>query len=116
MITNNKITIYHKSGLDVATRLEKWTRYNYDNVWVFKRKSANITNQIDNTNNIEIRIPYNKNQIDINNLTISDIIVIGHLDIDIETAQDLKGYETYIITSITDNKIGLNQHIHIGGK
>jgi len=59
---------------------------------------------------------YNQNEIDINNLAISDIIVVGHIELNISTIQDLKGYETYIITSITDNKTELNQHIHIGGK
>lgn len=116
MLTNNKVTIYHKSGLDVATRLEKWTRYNYDDVWVFERKSASITNEIDNANNIEIRIPYNKNQINIQNLTIDDVIVVGHIELNINTIQDLKGYNTYVIDNITDNKFGYNQHIHIGGK
>ena len=33
MITNSSITVYHKSGLDVVTRNELWTRYNYDNAW-----------------------------------------------------------------------------------
>ena len=116
MITNNKVTIYHKSGLDIATRFEKWTRYNYDKVWVFERNSANITNKINNTNNIEIRIPYNENEVNINNLTIGDVIVVGHVELDISTIQDLRNYHTYVIDNITDNKTGNSQHIHIGGK
>ena len=115
MLTNNKVTIYHKT-LDKTTRLEKWTRYNYDNVWVFEHRSASITNQIDNANNIEIRIPYSLNNININNLKTADVIVAGHLDLDINTIQDLKNYNTYVIDNITDNQNGYNQHIHIGGK
>jgi len=47
---------------------------------------------------------------------IGDIIVQGTLTQNINTQQDLKGYEVYNITSINDNQFGTNPHIHIGGK
>ena len=57
MITNSKLTIYHKT-LDEATRLEKWERHNYDKVWFFGGKGAGINKGYDNANNVDIRIPY----------------------------------------------------------
>ncbi len=117
MITNSSLTIYHKDGLDLTTHFEKWTRYNYDKVWFFGGKGAGINKGYDNANDVEIRIPYDKNSgLNINNFAIGDIIVQGTLDLDINTQQDLSGYMIYNITSINNNNFGINQHIHLGGK
>ena len=101
MITNSGLTIYHYAGLDVATHFEKWVRYNYDNA-----------------NDVQIRIPYEKNEnLNIENFKIGDIIVKGIIDVDIERQQDLdNNYEIYNITSIRNNDFGNNKHIYIGGK
>lgn len=115
MITNASLTHYHKT-LDETTRLEKWIRYNYENVWWFGGKGSSINKGYENANDVNARIPYDKNDIDINNLAIGDIIVKGTLDTDITTQQDLKNYEFYNITSINDNNFGINSHIHLGGK
>ena len=105
------------SGLDITTHFEKWTRYNYDNVWFFGGKGAGINKGYDNANDVEVRIPYDQNDgLDINDFAIGDIIVQGALDNDIETQEDLNGYLIYNITSIKNNNFGNNQHIHIGGK
>ena len=113
MITNSSVTIYHKS-LDATTHDEVWTRYNYDNAWFFGGKGANINKGYDNANDVEIRLPYNKNSLDINNFAIGDIIVKGALTTNIETQDDLPDF--YNITSINNNNFGNNQHIHLGGK
>lgn len=115
MITNSSLTVYHKSGLDVATRLETWTRYNYEHVWFFGGKGAGINKGYDNANDVQIRIPYDDN-LDIANFSIGDIVVQGTLATDIETQQDLDNYTFYNITSINDNNFGNNPHIHLGGK
>ena len=115
MITNASLTHYHKT-LDETTRLEKWIRYNYDNVWFFGGKGSSINKGYENANDVNVRIPYDKNDIDINNLAIGDIIIKGTLNTDIEIQQDLKKYEVYNITSINDNNFGVNPHIHLGGK
>ena len=115
MIINASLTHYHKT-LDEATRLEKWIRYNYDNVWWFGGKGSSINKGYENANDVNVRIPYDKNDIDISNLAIGDIIVKGTLNTDITTQQDLKKYEIYNITSINDNNFGINPHIHLGGK
>lgn len=115
MITNNSLTVYHMSGLDLSTRAEKWTRYNYDKVWFFGGKGAGINKGYDNANDVQIRIPYNDN-LDISNFAIGDIIVEGTLNIDIDTQQDLENYNVYNITSLNNNNFGNNPHIHIGGK
>ena len=117
MISNSKVTIYHMSGLDVSTHLEKWIRYNYDNVWFFGGKGAGINKGYDNANDVQVRIPYNQNNsLNIDNFAIGDIIVKGELKIDIETQEDLNSYLIYNVTSINDNNFGNNQHIHLGGK
>ena len=117
MITNSSLTIYHMNGLDTTTQLETWVRYNYDNVWFFGGKGSGINKGYDNANDVQIRIPYDKNDnLDINNFAIGDIIVQGTLDVDIQTQQDLEEYLVYNITSINNNNFGNSQHIHLGGK
>lgn len=116
MICNSKLTIYHQDGLDVATHSEKWRRFNYDNVWFFGGKGASLNKGYDNANDVEIRLPYDMNELDINNFKIGDIIVQGELTQDIATQQDLKNYQVYNITSIKNNNFGNSKHIHIGGK
>ena len=115
MITNTSLTHYHKT-IDNETRLEKWIRYNYENVWFFGGKGSSINKGYENANDVDVRIPYGKNDIDISNLAIGDIIIKGKIDADITTQQDLKKYEVYNITSINDNNFGINPHIHLGGK
>ena len=117
MITNSKVTIYHMSGLDTTTHNEKWTRYNYDNVWFFGGKGAGINKGYDNANDVQVRIPYDQNSgLNESNFAVGDIIVQGKLETDITTQEDLNSYQIYNITSINNNNFGFNQHIHIGGK
>lgn len=115
MITNSSLTIYHKV-FNETTRLEEWRRYNYYKVWWFGGKGSSINKGYDNANDVDIRIPYMMNNIDVANIQIGDILVKGDLATDITTQQDLVGYEVYNITSINDNEFGNNPHIHIGGK
>ena len=115
MITNVSLTHYHKT-IDNETRLEKWIRYNYENVWFFGGKGSGINKGYENANDVDVRIPYGKNDINISNLAIGDIIIKGTLETDITTQQDLNNYEVYNITSINDNNFGINPHIHLGGK
>lgn len=114
MITNSSLTVYHK-GLD-ENMLETWTRFNYDNAWIFGGKGAGINKGYDNANDVEIRIPYGQNtNLNIGNFSIGDIVVPGTLTTDIITQQDLT-VDFYNITSITNNTFGNSQHIHLGGK
>lgn len=117
MITNSSVTIYHRNGLDITTHFEKWDRYNYKNVWFFGGKGASINKGYDNANDVDVRIPYSKNEgLNIDNFAIGDIIVQGTLDLNINTQKDLDNYLIYNITSINNNNFGNNQHIHLGGK
>lgn len=117
MTTNGSLTVYHYNGLDVATRLEQWTRFNYEKAWWFGGKGAGINKGYDNANDVAVRIPYDENDnLDISNFKIGDILVRGTLDLDISRQQDLKGYDVYNITSINDDNFGGNPHIHLGGK
>ena len=113
MLVNSSVTIYHHS---IVNHDDKWTRYNYNNVWFFGGKGAGINKGYDNANDVEIRLPYDKNDLNINNFAIGDIIVKGTLTTNIESQQDLSNYQIYNITSITNNDFGNNQHIHIGGR
>lgn len=115
MITNSSLTIYHKT-FDEESRLEKWTRYNYDKVWFFGGKGAGINKGYDNANNVDVRIPYDINTINIENIKIGDILVKGTLTQDITTQQDLSNYDVFNITSINNNTFGNNPHVRIGGK
>lgn len=115
MITNTSLTIYHKV-FNETTRLEEWQRYNYYKVWWFGGKGSSINKGYDNANDVNVRIPYLLNNINIANIQIGDILVKGDIATDITTQQDLVGYEVYNITSINDNDFGNNPHLHIGGK
>lgn len=115
MITNSSLTVYHK-GFNEQTRLETWTRYNYSNIWWFGGKGSGINKGYDNANNIDVRIPYKQNQVNIQDFSIGDIIVEGTLTTNITTQQDLSSYDVYNITSINNNNFGNNPHIHLGGK
>ena len=116
MLVNSGTTIYHK-GLDEETRDTAWTRFNYENTWVFGGKGAGIRKGYQDANDIEIRIWYDLNNgLDIKNFAIGDIIVGESINLDISKQEDLKDYQIYSITSMNDNKFGINKHIHIGGK
>lgn len=95
----------------------EWERYNYDEAWVFGGEGAGINKGYDGANNVDVRLPYAKNdKLDITKFKIGDIIVPGELKIDINTQQDLKEYVIFNITSITNSTFGNNPHIHIGGR
>lgn len=113
MITNAKITIFHKE-LDTETRLEKWTRHNYDEVWMFIKEGVVQNNGFENSNSAEIRIPYNLNpNLNIENFSKKDVIVEGKIENDISSISELEEKETYLIISITNNVYGTEPHIHL---
>lgn len=116
MLVNSSLTVYHK-GYDAKKRVETWNRYNYEKVWFYGGKGTSNNKGYENANDVQIRIPYDINQnLDVSNFKIGDILVQGTLDLDINTTNDLKDYEIYNITSISNNTFGNNKHINIGGK
>ena len=112
MITNNKITYYHKV-LD-ENKIEQWQKTVFVKAWVFGGKGSSINKGYDNANDVNIRIPIEEIT-DESIFAIGDIVVVGIED-DIERQSDLKGKEFYNITSININKFGSNPHVHLGGK
>ena len=114
MISNNTLTIYH-IGKDDLTRDINYTRYNYEKVWIFKQENVSLNKGLNDANNIVVRIPYNENEIDISNISNGDILVEGTLENDISSLNDLNGYKTYTITSVTNNTFGTRPHVHIRG-
>ena len=113
MIKNSNLTLFHKT-FNKTTRLEEWTRYNYQNVWFFDKESATIDKGYDTANRVEIRIPLDESIVD--NFALGDIIVKGTLNINISCQQDLKDYQIYNITSKSVNNFGTQPHIHLGGR
>ena len=96
--------------------VEIWNRYNYE-AWFFGGKGARINKGYDNANDVEVRIPYEKNDnLDIKHFSEGDIIVCESLELNITSQEDLKNYEIYNLTSINNNNFGTEPHIHIGGK
>lgn len=112
MITNNKITYYKKSLNE--NRIEIWTKYVFDDVWVFGGKGSNINKGYENANDINVRIPM-KYVEDETIFNIGDIIAVGEQQ-DITRQSDLNGIEFYNVTSINVNDFGNNSHIHLGGR
>lgn len=116
MITNNEVTIYHK-GYDELLRTSNWKRHNYDNVWLFENQGVEVNQGLTNSNKVEVRIWYDLNEgLNIDDISVGDIIVKGHLNEEIETQKDLSNYDIYIVSSITNNIYGKSKHIHLGGQ
>ena len=114
MITNDSLTLYHKTIN--SDHLEEWTRINFKDVWFFGGIGSSTNKGLQYQNNVVIRIPYDRNEIDLNNISIGDLLVKGELNIDIETQEDLSEYEVYLLTSITNNTFGNIPHVHLEGK
>lgn len=115
MITNGEVTVYHK-GFDPETRLETWTRYNYDNIWWFGGRNSSLDIGFENANDVKVTIWYNLNNVNIANFSIGDMLVKGHLTDNITKKSDLANYDVYGITSKKDNNFGSFPHIKLGGK
>lgn len=123
MITNSSMTHYHK-GFDDVNRLETWTRYNYgidenDHKIMWQGgKGARFNKGLEEGNDVKIRIPYSQNNVSIDNFKRGDIVVKGTITQDISKQSDLSDYDTFNITSITNNNFGQLdiQHIHLEAK
>lgn len=113
MRTNSELTIYHKV-LNNTTHSVVWERYNYDKVWFFGGKGSSVNKGYDNANDVDIRIPYDENDVDVSKISIGDILVKGRINTNITSQSELN--DTYNVTSINNNEFGLNPHLHIGGK
>ena len=73
MITNGKITIYHK---DIENHNNIWKRFVYYNTWFFGGKGSSTNKGYQTDNDCQIRIPYRANiGLNIKNFAIGDIIV-----------------------------------------
>ena len=115
MITNGEVTVYH-GGFDSNTRLEKWVRRNYDNVWWFGGRNSSLDMGFENANDVKVTIWYNLNNVNIKDFSIGDMLIKGHLENNISKKADLSNYDVYEITSMKDNNFGSFPHIKLGGK
>lgn len=112
MIKNNNISYYHKSLDD--KKIEKWTKTDFEGVWVFGGKGSSINKGYENANDVNVRIPINIIE-DTSIFKVGDIIAIG-IQGDISKQSDLNGKEFYNVTSVNINNFGRTPHIHLGGK
>lgn len=107
MITRGIITLYHKN----KGRTQTWTKNEVSRAWYFGGHGSSLNEGITDLNDLQIRIPYG--QIDIENIAIGDLVIIGKGN-NIEKTSDLSDY--YTITSINNNNFGGSPHIHLGAK
>ena len=104
MQVNSDLTIYHKNN-------DTWQRYNYNNIWWFSKKDADINTTYSKDNDVDIRI---WNNTDISKFKIGDIVVQGILNIDIQEQSDLSDYLVYNIIQLKNNNVlHNNKHIHV---
>lgn len=103
MLNNSNITVYHKEN-------GEWIRYNYNNIWWFSKKDADINNTYSKDNDVNIRL---WNNTEINKFSIGDIIVKDSLDFDINGQSDLVNYLPYNIVYLKNNDYSFRKHIHI---
>ena len=117
MVSNGKVTVYHVS-LNKTTKLEEYTRFNYDNVWFFGGKGAGINKGYENANDFDCRLPYSIKGLDFSNFAIGDVVVQDEVKLNISDSKELTdaGYTIYTITSLNNNNFGNSPHIHMGGK
>lgn len=103
MLNNSNITVYHKEN-------NEWKRYNYNNIWWFSKKDADINTTYSKENDVNIRL---WNNTEINKFSIGDIIVKDSLNFDITNQTDLYGYLPYNIIYLKNNDYSFRKHIHI---
>lgn len=113
MITNKKITYYHKV-LNNNTKLQEWSAVIFPDVWVFSGKGSSINKGYENANDMNVRIPMEYVN-DTSIFKIGDIVAIGKQP-NIQKQSDLQNVEFYNVTSININDFGNNPHVHLGGK
>ena len=107
MITRGYITLYHKN----KGRQETWSKYEVEKAWYFGGHGSRLNKGLAEANDLQVRIPYG--QIDIENISIGDLVLIGKGN-DISKTSDLSDY--YTIMSINDNNFGNSPHIHLGAR
>lgn len=113
MLNNCSILTYYHKTLD-NNRLEKWNRYQFNDVWEFGAIGSKIYNGYTKSDKIDVRIPLSKVK-DKKIFALGDIICIDDSE-DISTQSDLDGKEFYNVTSIKVNDFGSMPHIHLGGQ
>lgn len=113
MLTNKKITYYHKA-FNQQTRLEEWQKTVFEKVWLFGGKGSSINKGYENANDVDVRIAmeYVTNEMQ---FSIGDIIAVGEQP-EIQKQTDLDGVEFYNVTSVNINNFGNSPHVHLGGK
>ena len=117
MRTNASMTLYHKR-YNKETRIDEWDKYVIENVMWQGGKGASINKGYEKANDINIWIPYYKNdELDKIPFAVGDIIVKGTHEKTIIKQSDLD-VDNYNITTIINNNYGSYdiQHISLGAK
>lgn len=115
MITNTKVTIYHRETINHTTA---FTRYVVDRGMWQGGHGSSISKGILESNDVTCYLPYENNNVSDVSIAIGDYILKGEINNDITSKSDLENQDVYTIQSIIPYDYGgLDmQHIKIGAK
>lgn len=115
MRTNTNMTLYHKR-YNKEKGYDEWDKYLIENVMWQGGRGASVNKGYEKANDIDIFIPYSKNDLSKVKFAIGDIVTKGETE-DITKQSDLK-VESYNILTIIDYNYGTNNvnHIQLGAK
>lgn len=110
MLINSDCTIYSRKH-NPSTGYDEWTRKYVPECWWFCETKSNITTEgLKSADVLKARIP---------DLSVivkkDDVIIQGECNVEIQTINDLKGYQYYKVISANYNRFGNNPHIKVVG-
>lgn len=112
MLSNCPVLTYYHKTLD-SNKLDKWTKYEFHDVWLYTQTGTKIDKGYENSNKAQLVIPMDKVK-DKSLFTIGDIICTGAQN-NITSQSDLEGKEFYNVTSVEIHEYGNSPHVYLGG-
>lgn len=115
MITNTKVTIYHRG---VSNHLPTYTKYVVSKVMWQGGHGSSISKGIADGNDITCYIPLENDNLKGVSIAIGDYILKGEIVSNITSKSDLESMDVYTIQSISNKDYGSDrmQHLEIGAK
>ena len=115
MITNTKVTIYHRG---VSNHQPTYTKYIVNKAMWQGGHGSSLNRGIEEANDVTCYIPLENDNLKGVSIAIGDYILKGEFSNNIASKSDLEGKDVYTIRSITDEDYGSSnmQHLKIGAK
>lgn len=115
MITNTKVTIYHRG---VTNHSPSYTRYVINKAMWQGGHGSSIDRGIEESNDVRCYIPYENDNLANVSIAIGDYILKGENVANITTKSDLASTDVYTIQSIIPGDYGSEsmKHLKIGAK